>query len=88
MPRTPPSAPRLADARPLTFADHVVNWLAEALPGEGTIFVDLDVDDNVLAHICFGCVVEWIDEIHHVESPLTKRTTNWRSSGCAAGRNA
>ncbi len=65
-------------------ADHIVDWLAEALPGERTVFVDLDVDDNVLAHHIFGCVVKWIDKIHHVQTPLTERATDRRTCSCAS----
>ena len=54
-------------------ADDVVNWSSKGLPCKRTILEHLNVNDDVFAHQVFGCVIEWIDEIHHVETPLTKR---------------
>ena len=42
----------------------------------------------ILAVVFFGLFVEGIDEIHHIEAPLTKGGTNWRPSCCFAARNA
>jgi large subunit ribosomal protein L11 len=68
--------------------DHVVHWLPEALPGKGAVFVHLNVHDNVLAHVGFSSVVEWIDEIHHIKTPLTERRTNRRTCGRTTSWNS
>ena len=73
----------------LEFAsDHVVDGLAEAVPGEGAIFVDLDVNDDVFAVVLFGFFVKWVYELHHVEPPLTEGATDWGASGGAAAWDA
>ena len=43
------------------------------------------MDDNILTHICLGGVIEWVDEVHHIQAPLTKCATNgWPSGGTAS----
>ncbi len=69
-------------------ANQIVNWLTETNPVKRAIIVDFDMDDDVLAHEIFGGFVEWIDEIHHIEAPLTEGGTNWRSSRSLAARDA
>ncbi len=67
-----------------SLADEVIYGLAEAGPVEGPILVDLDVDDNVFAIEFFGFFIEGVDELHHVESPLTEGATDGGAGGGAA----
>ena len=63
------------------FADEVIYGATEAGPVEGAIFVDGDVDDDVFALVFFGGFVEGVDEVHHVETPLTEGGAYWRAGG-------
>ena len=54
------------------FSTRIVNRLTKTLPGESAVFIHLNVYDDVFPHVSFCSFIKWIDEIHHVESPLTK----------------
>ena len=69
------------------FANQVINWLAEAFPVEGAIVVDGDMDDDVFAVVSFGLLVERVDEIHHIKTPLTEGGADWWASGGATARD-
>ena len=66
------------------FTDHVVDRLAETVPSEGSVFVNLNMDDDVFTLEIFCSLVEGVDELHHVEAPLAEGATDWRTSGGAA----
>jgi hypothetical protein len=70
------------------FADEIVDWAAEASPVEGSVFEDLDVDYDVFALEFFGFVVKRVDEVHHVQTPLTEGAAYWRTRGGFAARDA
>jgi hypothetical protein len=46
------------------------------------------VNNNILAMVIFGSFVEWVDEVHHVKTPLTEGATYWRTCRSFATRNA
>ena len=70
------------------FADQIVDWLAETNPIKSPVFVDLDVDNDVFAVVFLGGLIEGVNELHHVETPLAERRADWRSSGSLAARDA
>src|SRR5690606_15520229 len=71
-----------------SFTNHIVDWLTKRLPVKSAIFIYLDMDNYVLTHEIFGSVVERINKVHHVETPLTQCATYRRTCRCASGWDA
>jgi hypothetical protein len=46
------------------------------------------VNNHILAHEFFGGFVKWVNEVHHIETPLTEGATYWRPSRRFATRDA